>query len=128
MSDYLGREVATSRPNSVESTQFRHSLSNDNKNHSFCVEFAEVFKFMIEKKNLNRKVVKKMAWSALTPAIFQFTYKECKKKSKFGPKKSRKNRKTFFFDIVIQTLGISSQIIFLRKSTQKSHFATFQVQ
>ena len=40
---------------------------------------------MIEKKNLNRKVVKKMTWCALTPAIFQFTYKECKKKSKFGP-------------------------------------------
>ena len=55
-----------------------------------------------------------MAWSALTPAIFQFTYKECKKNPNLDQKNLKKIENFFSSDIVIKTLGISSQIIFLR--------------
>ena len=38
----------------------------------------------------------KMVWRALTPAIFQFTYKKGKKNPKFGQTNLEKIEKTFF--------------------------------
>ena len=84
--------------------------TKSSKNHSFCEEFAEVFKSMIEKKS-DPGNAQKIVWGALAPAIFQFTYKKGKTKSKNGSKKSQ-NTRFFLSPNVVRVCCFTGLFIF----------------
>ena len=58
MSAKTGGGSWNSPPRFEESTQLHCFSSENDKNHSFCVEFAEVFYFVIQKKNLVQQLPK----------------------------------------------------------------------
>ena len=84
-------------PRFEESTHLGCFSSKNNKKHSFCVEFAEVFRFMIGKKIWSGKCSKKWFEELSLQGFFNLPIKKERKIQNLTKKISKKSKKHFFW-------------------------------